>query len=106
MAVSTGRSQWLACSHARRPSHDFAAFDRADDGLGEMVEAGILGKKSIQHGAQQEHAGALEGLLVDRNGNLDAARGADAAALADAAHDRPAVDAAHAANPALGNAVR
>ena len=63
------------------------------------LSAEYSAEEAVEHGAEQEHAAALERLLVERDGDLDAARRADAAALADAAHDRPAVDAADAADP-------
>src|SRR5258708_7038001 len=70
-----------------------------------MVEPRILREKSVEHGAEDENAGALERLLVDRHRDLDAARCPDAAALANAAYDRPAVDVANAADAALGGGV-
>src|SRR5262249_54916957 len=92
-------------SHAGRPSRHVTAFDGANHRLGKMVEPRILREESIEHGAEEENAGALERLLVDRYRDLDAARCPDAAALANAAHDRPAVDVANAADPALGGSV-
>src|SRR5215470_9245759 len=70
-----------------------------------MVEPRILREESVEHGTEEENAGALERLLVDCHCDLDAARCPDAAALANAAHDRPAVDVANAADAALGGGV-
>src|SRR5258708_37069837 len=70
-----------------------------------MVEPRILREESVEHGAEDENAGALERRLVDRHRDLDAARCPDAGALANAAHDRPAVDVANAADAALGGGV-
>src|SRR5665213_4066383 len=70
-----------------------------------MVEAGVLDKKTVQHGAEQKDACAFKCLLVYCHRNLCAARRADAAALADTAYDRPAVDAAYAPDPSLGDTV-
>src|SRR5262245_33594600 len=70
-----------------------------------MVEPRILREEPVEHGAEEENAGALERLLVDRHGDLDTARRPDAAALANAAYDRPAVDVANAADAALGGGV-
>src|SRR5260370_28981272 len=70
-----------------------------------MVKPRILREESVEHGAEDENAGALERLLVDRHRDLDAARCTDAAALANAAYDRPAVDVANAADAALGGGV-
>src|SRR5262249_59278079 len=50
-------------------------------------------------------SGAFKCLLVDGHRDLDAARCADAAAFANAAHDRPAVDVANAADATLGGGV-
>ena len=70
-----------------------------------MIEARIFGEEPIEHGAEQEDAGTFERLLVDRHGDLDPACGPDAAALAEATHDRPAVDIADATNAAFGSDV-
>src|SRR5262252_4249013 len=70
-----------------------------------MVEARILGKEAIEHGAKQKDAGALECSFVDRHRDFDPARCPDAAALANAPYNRPAVDVANAANAALSNGV-
>src|SRR3954454_3172191 len=85
--------------------HGLASIDGADHGLGEVIEAGILGKKAIEHGAEQKCAGAFERLLVNRHGDLDAARDPDAAALADPPYDRSAVDVADASDAALRGTV-
>src|SRR4029079_5755613 len=71
-----------------------------------MIQPRVFGKETVEHRAQQENAGALEGFFVDRYCNFYAARSPDPAALAYAAHDRPAVDAANAADATLGDAVR
>src|SRR5271166_5496401 len=70
-----------------------------------MIKARIFAIEAVEDGADQEYAAALEGLLVDRHGHFDAARDADAAGLANAADDRPAVDAAQSANAPFGGAV-
>src|SRR5260221_1905483 len=70
-----------------------------------MVEPRILREESVEHGTEEENAGALERLLVDRHRDLDAARCPDAAALANPAYDRPAIDVANAADAALGGGV-
>ena len=71
-----------------------------------MVEAGIVGEKAFQHGAEQKHAAAFERLLVERDRDLPVPRAAPLpSALADASHDRPAVDAADAADLAFGRVV-
>src|SRR5216683_185248 len=104
-ATSRRRSYRPARSHARGPSHDFTALDGADHRLGEMVEPRILGKEPVEHRAEQEDAGALQRPFVNRHRDLDAARRPDAAALANAAYNRPAVDIANAADAALGDGV-
>src|SRR5450631_1458854 len=70
-----------------------------------MIEAGILGKETIEHGAQQKCAGTFKRLLVDGDGDLDTARRPDAAVLTDPPHDRPAVDVTNATDAALGGAI-
>jgi len=70
-----------------------------------MIEAGILGKEAIEHGAEQKGAGAFERLLVDADGDLDPARDSHTAALANAPHDRPAVDVTDPPDAAFGGAV-
>src|SRR5215212_1861518 len=92
-------------SDARRPAHDLAALDGAYDRLREVVEPSILHEEAIENGAQQERAAAFEGLFVERDGDLDAARRRAAAGAVHPAYHRCAVDAAHAADLALGCAV-
>src|SRR5260370_4202385 len=70
-----------------------------------MVEAQIDREKAAEQGDEDENAGAQERRLVDRRRDLDAARCPDAAALANAAYDQPAVDVANAADAALGGGV-
>src|SRR5882757_3228199 len=71
-----------------------------------MVESRILGEEPVEHRAEKEDTAALECLLIDRHRYFDAPRGSDAGALADAPYDRPAIDAAHAMDTALRDAVR
>src|SRR5215207_4705135 len=59
----------------RRPAHDLAALNRSDNGLRKVVERGVFRKEAIEDCAEQEHAATLECLLVDRHGDLEAARG-------------------------------
>ncbi len=70
-----------------------------------MIEAGILGEEAIEHGAEEKYAGAFERLLVNRDGDLDSACDPDAAALADAPHDGPAIDVTDSTDAALGGAI-
>ena len=65
-----------------------------------MVEAGVFGKKAIEHGAQQKCAGAFERLLVNSDGDLDSACHPDAAALADTPHDWTTIDVTNATDAA------
>jgi len=61
-----GRLERLTRSHAWRPSHDLATVYGTDHGLGEMVEARILRKETVEHGAERECASTFEGFLIDR----------------------------------------
>src|SRR5215471_17983418 len=70
-----------------------------------MVESRISGEESVEHGAQQKNSRALERPFVDRHRNLNTTCGTNTAALANAAHDRPAVNIANATNAALGDSV-
>src|SRR5262245_53634397 len=70
-----------------------------------MVQRRIFGKEAVEDGPEQEGAAALERLLVERHSDFDATPGADAGALAHAANDGAAVDAADAPDLTLGGAV-
>jgi hypothetical protein len=70
-----------------------------------MVEGRIFSKEPIKDSAEQERAGTFESSLVDRHGNLDPAGGADADALANTTHDRPAIHGSDAAKSSLGGGV-
>ncbi len=90
---------------ARRPAHDFAALDRADDGLGEMVDRDVFGEEAVEDRAEEKRAGAFERLFFESDGDLEAARRRCAFRLPQPPHDRPRADAAHAADLAVGRAV-
>ncbi|PAV66563.1 hypothetical protein WR25_01164 [Diploscapter pachys] len=54
------------------PAHDLASFAGAQHGFGEAVDRHIAGQEALEHRAQQEHTGAAEGVLVERQGDLQA----------------------------------
>src|SRR5690606_27581602 len=99
------RSQQPPRSGARRATQDLAALGRADHRLGEVVERDIFGEEAVEHRADEEGAAAFEGLLVERDRDLEPARGTGAGALAQPPHNRPAGQRADAAQLALGGAV-
>src|SRR5262245_19823865 len=70
-----------------------------------MVKPNIFHEEAVENRPEKEHAAALECFLVDSDSDLDAARGRAAGIAVYAAHDRGAVDAAHATDLSLGRAV-
>ena len=70
-----------------------------------MVDRDVFGEEAIEDRAEEERARAFERLLVEHHGDLETPRRRGALGLAHTADDRPRVEAAHAADLAVGRAV-
>ena len=90
---------------ARRPAHDLAALDCADDRLSEVVDRHVLGEEPVEDRAEEKRPGSFEGLLLEYDGDLEAPGRGGALGLPQTPDDRTRADAAHTADLAVGRAV-